>query len=122
MQQTWITQYDSGVPSSISYPEWTVPDLLRHSSNRFANSPALLFYGTCISYGELNDLAARFALALQQLGVSQGDRVALMLPNIPQTVVAYYGILKAGAVVVPTNPLYVEREIHMQLTDAGAET
>lgn len=122
MQQTWITQYDSGVPSSISYPEWTVPDLLRHSSNRFANSPALLFYGTCISYGELNDLAARFALALRQLGVSQGDRVALMLPNIPQTVVAYYGILKAGAVVVPTNPLYVEREIQMQLTDAGAET
>ncbi|NGZ11079.1 MAG: long-chain fatty acid--CoA ligase [Nitrospira sp. LK70] len=122
MQQTWITQYDSGVPSSISYPGWTVPDLLRHSSNRFANSAALLFYGTCISYGELNDLSTEFALALQQLGVRQGDRVALMLPNIPQTVVAYYGILKAGAVVVPTNPLYVEREIHMQLTDAGAET
>ncbi|BFU92893.1 MAG: long-chain-fatty-acid--CoA ligase [Nitrospira sp.] len=122
MQQAWISQYDSGVPSSISYPAWTIPDLLRHSSDRFANSPALVFYGTCITYGELDDLATRFALGLQQLGVSQGDRVAIMLPNIPQAVIAYYGILKAGAVVVPTNPLYVEREIQTQLTDAGTET
>lgn len=122
MRQTWISQYDSEVPSSVNYPEWTVPDLLRHSSDRFANSPALLFYGTCISYRELDDLATRFALGLRRLGVSQGDRVAIMLPNIPQTVIAYYGILKAGAVVVPTNPLYVEREIRAQLTDAEAET
>ncbi len=122
MQQTWSNRYDSGVPSSISYPAWAVPDLLQHSSDRFANSPALVFYGTCITYGELDDLATRFALGLQQLGVSQGDRVAIMLPNIPQAVIAYYGILKAGAVVVPTNPLYVEREIQTQLTDAGTET
>lgn len=122
MQKAWISRYDSGVPASVNYPEWTVPDLLRHSSDRFANSPALLFYGTCISYGALDDLTTRFARGLRQLGVSQGDRVALMLPNIPQTVVAYYGILKAGAIVVPTNPLYVEREIQTQLTDAGTET
>ncbi|MDF0667400.1 MAG: long-chain fatty acid--CoA ligase [Nitrospira sp.] len=122
MKQNWISQYDPGVPSTITYPAWTIPDLLRHSSDRFANSPALLFYGTCISYGKLDDLTTQFALALRQLGVSPGDRVALMLPNIPQTVVAYYGILKAGAVVVPTNPLYVEREIQTQLADAGTET
>ncbi|MDF0676915.1 MAG: long-chain fatty acid--CoA ligase [Nitrospira sp.] len=122
MELTWISHYDAGVPANVGYPDWTVPDLLRHSSNRFPDSPALLFYGTRISYGKLDDLSTQFALALQQLGVSQGDRVALMLPNIPQTVVAYYGILKAGAVVVPINPLYVEREIQMQLTDAGAET
>lgn len=120
--QKRISQYDPGVLPSFNYPEWTVPDLLRHSVDRFANSPALLFYGTCISYGELDDLTTRFARGLRQLGVSQGDRVAIMLPNIPQTVIAYYGILKAGAVVVPTNPLYVEREIQTQLTDAGAET
>lgn len=122
MKQTWISHYDSGVPSSINYPAWTIPDLLRQSSDRFANSPALLFYGTCISYRELDDLSTRFALALRQLGVDKGDRVAIMLPNIPQTVIAYYGILKVGAVVVPTNPLYVEREIQAQLTDAGTET
>lgn len=122
MQGAWINRYDLGVPASVNYPAWTVPDLLRHSADRFSNSPALLFYGTCISYGELDDLTTRFALALRQLGISRGDRVALMLPNIPQTVIAYYGILKAGAVVVPTNPLYVEREIQTQLTDAGVET
>ncbi len=122
MQQAWISRYDTGVPSTFNYPAWTVPDLLRHSSDRFPNSPALLFYGTCISYRELDDLTTRFALGLRQLGVSQGDRVAIMLPNIPQTVIAYYGILKAGAIVVPTNPLYVEREIQTQLTDAGTET
>ncbi len=122
MQRAWVSRYDSGVPSSLNYPAWTVPDLLRHSSDRFADSPALLFYGTWISYGELDDLTTRFALGLRQLGVNQGDRVAIMLPNIPQTVIAYYGIQKAGAIVVPTNPLYVEREIQTQLTDAGAET
>jgi long-chain acyl-CoA synthetase len=122
MQGSWINRYDLGVTASVDYPAWTVPDLLRHSADRFSNSPALLFYGTCISYGELDDLTTGFALALRQLGISQGARVALMLPNIPQTVIAYYGILKAGAVVVPTNPLYVEREIQTQLTDAGVET
>lgn len=121
-KRTWISQYDPGVLPNFNYPEWTVPDLLRHSVDRFANFPALFFYGTYISYKELDDLTTRFALTLRQFGVNQGDRVALMLPNIPQTVIAYYGILKAGAVVVPTNPLYVEREIQMHLTDAGAET
>ena len=122
MQQAWVSRYDPGVPPSITYPAWTVTDLLRYSVDRFPTSPALLFYGTCISYGELDDLTTRFALALQRLGIRQGDRIALMLPNIPQTVIAYYGILKAGAVVVPTNPLYVEREIQTQLIDAGVET
>jgi long-chain acyl-CoA synthetase len=121
-KRAWISQYDPGILLSYNYPAWTVPDLLRHSSDRFANFPALFFYGACISYKELDDLTARFALGLRQLGISQGDRVATMLPNIPQAVIAYYGILKAGAVVVPTNPLYVEREIQTQLTDAGAET
>jgi len=121
-KRAWISQYDPGVLPSFNYPEWTVHDLLRRSADRFSNFPALFFYGTCISYKELDDLTTRFALTLRQFGVNQGDRVALMLPNIPQTVIAYYGILKAGAVVVPTNPLYVEREIQTQLTDAGAET
>lgn len=122
MQRSWIGRYDSDVPPTLDYPAWTVPDFLRHSSARASNSPALLFYGTRISYGELDDLTTRFALALGQLGVRAGDRVALMLPNIPPAVIAYYGILKAGAVAVPTNPLYVEREIQTQMTDAGAET
>ena len=76
-----------------------------------SESPALFFYGTRISFQELNELSTRFALGLRRLGVETGDRVALMLPNIPQAVIAYYGVLKAGAVVTPTNPLYVERVV-----------
>lgn len=122
MQRPWISHYDTEVPASIDYPEWTVLDLLRHSVERFPDSPALLFYGARISYHELDGLTTRLALALRRLGVERGDRVALMLPNIPQSVIAYYGILKAGAVAVPTNPLYVERELQVQVLDSGSDT
>lgn len=121
MQRSWMSQYDSGVPSTIDYGDQTVPDLLRGSAARFPESSALLFYGKTISFRELDDLTTRFALALRALGVSQGDRVALMLPNIPQAVIGYYGALKAGAIVVPMNPLYVEREIQTQIIDSGCE-
>ena len=121
MQRSWISQYDSGVPATIDYAGWIVPDLLRRSAARFPDSSALLFYGKTISFRELDDLTTRFALALRALGVNQGDRVALMLPNIPQVVIGYYGALKAGAIVVPTNPLYVEREIQTQVIDSGCE-
>jgi long-chain acyl-CoA synthetase len=122
MERPWISQYDSGVSPTFNYPAWTVPDFLQHSSAEFTHSPALLFYGARISYAELDALTTCFAVALQRFGVEKGARVALMLPNIPQAVIAYYGVLKAGAVAVPTNPLYVEREIQTQVTDAGAET
>ena len=122
MQRSWISQYDSGVPATIDYQDRTVPDLLQHSAARFTNLSALLFYGKSISFRELDDLTTRFAVALRSLGVRQGDRVALMLPNIPQAVIGYYGVLKAGAIVVPTNPLYVEREIQAQVVDSGCET
>ncbi len=122
MELPWISHYDAGVPANVGYPDWTVPDLLRHSAARAPDSPALLFHGSRISYRDLDDLTTRLAFVLRRLGVAQGDRVALMLPNIPQAVIAYYGILKAGALAVPTNPLYVEREIQTQLTDSGSDT
>ncbi|ULA61700.1 MAG: Long-chain-fatty-acid--CoA ligase [Nitrospira sp.] len=122
MPRPWISRYDPGVSATFDYPEWTIPDLLRRSASRFPESPALFFYGTRISFRELNELSTRLALGLRRLGVRTGDRVTLMLPNIPQAVIAYYGVLKAGAVVTPTNPLYVEREIQDQLSDSGSET
>lgn len=120
MERTWISRYDAGVPTEISYPDCTAPDLIRRSAARAPDSIALFFYGTRISYGELDALTTRLAMGLLRLGVRQGDRVALLLPNIPQSVIAYYGVLKTGAVVVPTNPLYVERELQMQLLDSGS--
>lgn len=122
MPRSWISRYDPGVPATADYPEWTVPDLLRRSASRFPDSPALSFYGTTLSFRELNEVTTRCAFGLLRLGVRAGDRVALMLPNIPQAIIAYYGVLKAGAVVAPMNPLSVEREIQSQLMDAGSET
>jgi long-chain acyl-CoA synthetase len=122
MQSPWIDKYDPGVPSSCSYPDWTVTDLLRRAAARFPDRPAIVFYGARITYRQLDELTSRFARALQALGVRPGDRVGLMLPNIPQMLIGYYGALKAGAIVMPTNPLYVSRELETQLVDSGAET
>lgn len=118
----WIEQYDAGVPHSLSYPDISLPELLTQSAARFPTRPALRFYGRVISYGELDALANQFAQALINLQVSKGSVVGLMLPNLPQTVIGYYGSLRAGALVTPINPLYVEREIEHQVEDSACET
>ena len=122
MEPIWINRYDKGVPGSLDYPDWTLPDLFHRSARRFPHSSAVWFYGRRITFFELEELTTKFALVLQSLGVSPGDRVTLMLPNLPQTLICYYGALKAGAVVVQTNPLYVTSEIEQQLLDTGSET
>jgi len=122
MHQPWHRRYDPGVPFTFTYPDWTLLDLLRRSVTRFPQHTALVFYGARLSFRELDALTTRFAFALRSLGVRPDDRVALMLPNIPQAVIGYYGALKAGAIVVQINPLYVSREIEAQLADSGSET
>jgi len=121
-QRAWASHYDPGVPATIAYPEWTLPDLLSHSAARFPDQTALFFYGARISFRKLDEWTASFARALCALGVSAGDRVAIMLPNIPQALIAYYGALKAGAMVVQINPLYVAEEIKAQLVNSGSTT
>ncbi len=122
MERPWLTQYEAGVPATLSYPDVPLHQLLSNSARRFPDRAALEFYGRRISYRQLDALTDRFAQALLRLGVRKGERVAIMLPNCPQAVVAYFGILKAGAWVVATNPLYVAAEIAHQMADAGAET
>jgi long-chain acyl-CoA synthetase len=122
MERPWLKHYGAGVPANGSYPNITLPQLVTDSARRFPDRPALEFYGRCLTYRELEHLIQRFAAALIELGVQKGDRVAVMLPNVPQALIAYFGALKAGACVVQTNPLYVQREITHQLNDSGAET
>lgn len=122
MDRRWYGAYDTGVPRSIPYPEIPLYHFLAESAEKYPKKAALIFYGRSISYWELDELTNRFAHALLQLGVKKGERVALMLPNIPQAVLGYYGVLKAGGVVVQVNPLLAEREVEQQLLDAGAET
>jgi long-chain acyl-CoA synthetase len=102
--------------------------MLDQAAERYASKVALRFYvnpslpSATMTYLELREQTRRFATALDHLGVKKGDRVALMLPNSPQYVVAFYGALRLGAIVVNTNPLYVAREMQHQFSDAGCET
>jgi long-chain acyl-CoA synthetase len=116
----WVKYYQSGVPLQLEIPDRPLTWLLDQTVSHYPRHTALIYYGTKMSYAQLSTLANRFALALQRLGIKKGDRVALALPTIPQYPIAFYGALKAGAVVVPTNPMYTEREMQYQLADSGA--
>ena len=119
-ERPWLAAYDAGVPADIDVPDEPLHAALSAAAGRYPRRTAIRFFGRSLSYAELDVLANRFANVLLALGVQQGDRVALLLPNCPQMVVAYYGGLRAGAVMVPTSPLYVESELEHQLADAGA--
>jgi long-chain acyl-CoA synthetase len=91
MEPVWLKQYDPGVPATLSYPDFVVPDLLTLAAKRYPDGPALRFYGRVIRYRELDALATRLAQALTGQQVRKGGVVGLMLPNLPQTVIGYYG-------------------------------
>ncbi len=122
MDRPWVKYYEQDVPETIQFPSIPIYQFIDDSAVRCPELCAILFYGKRTSYQKLSLEINQFAHLLTELGVRKGDRVAIMLPNIPQCVVAYYGALKAGAIVVMTNPLYVERELQVQLDDSGAET
>jgi long-chain acyl-CoA synthetase len=120
-QRPWLKHYESGVPYTLTYPSQPLFRFLDTAARRYPRTRALVFYDHALSYRELNRAVDRFANALLALGVKKGDRVALLLPNSPQLVIAYYAALKAGAVVVSMNPLNNADELTHQLNDAGAE-
>ena len=118
----WLEHYDPGVPQTLApYPETTLVDCLDTLARDHGDRPALLFKGTSLSYGELNEQSDACAAGLAALGVRPGARVALVLPNCPQFFVAEFGAWKAGAIVVPLNPTYSERELEMVLDSTRAE-
>ncbi|EKP95558.1 long-chain-fatty-acid--CoA ligase [Thermaerobacter subterraneus] len=119
-QRPWLRYYPAGVRPHLNYPEIPLQRLLERAAEMRPRQAAVHFFGRTMTYGELNQLANRFARVLANLGIRPGDRVALMMPNCPQFVIAYYGALKAGAVVVNCNPLYSPRELEFQLNDSGA--
>jgi long-chain acyl-CoA synthetase len=116
----WVRHYEQGVPAYLDVPDQPLTWLLDSAARRFPGHTALVYFGTKLTYAQFSSLASRFAVGLQRLGIRKGDRVAIALPNVPQYPIAFYGALKAGAVVVPTNPLYTEHEIQHQLADSGA--
>ncbi len=122
MNKPWLTYYDREVPVALEYPHILIHQILEQTAARFPNRTALLFFGTSISYRSLQESVIRFAGALQKIGIKPKDRVALFLPNCPQMIIAFYAAVRIGATVVPTNPLYTDKELEFQLQDSGAET
>ena len=122
MQHPWLKKYDEGVPYSLKpYPQQTLLDILSDTVRQRPNHTALIFKGKRLSYSELEKLSDAFANALVTLGVKKGDRVALLLPNSPQSIIAQIGIWKAGGIAAPINPLYTEGELERLLNECGAE-
>jgi long-chain acyl-CoA synthetase len=123
MEKVWLEHYDEGMPHTLQpYPQRTLLDVVSDTARQRPDHPALLFKGARLSYGELERLSDTFAAALVAQGVEKGDRVALLMPNCPQFVIGQLGAWKAGAIVVPVNPLYTERELSLVLRDCGAKT
>ncbi|MCY1717292.1 long-chain-fatty-acid--CoA ligase [Microbacterium sp. SL62] len=116
----WSTSYAEGVPLEIDEPSQTLPEMLAASVARYGKKTALEFFGAPTTYRELGDQVSRAAEGLRRLGVRAGDRVALVLPNSPQHVVAFYAALRLGAIVIEHNPLYTPRELRHQFEDHGA--
>ncbi|MDT8859455.1 long-chain-fatty-acid--CoA ligase [Alkalihalobacillus sp. MEB130] len=121
VEKIWLQNYPEEVAHSIQYDESCLHEYLKRSTEKYPNKHALHFIGKDITYRELYEESKKFANQLRSLGVGKGDRVAIMLANCPQGVISYYGALMIGAVVVQTNPLYVERELEHQLIDSGAK-
>ena len=116
----WHDHYPVEIPPSLEYDEKPLYAYLVENAKRYKKRKALHFMGKNISYGDLYTESKKMANYLQALGVRKGDKVAIMLPNCPQAVISYYGILMAGGIVVQTNPLYTERELEYQLNDSDS--
>lgn len=117
----WQKNYDKGVPTTIEYPKAPLFHFLEDAARKYPDRACTIFKGAVVTYKEMDDISNRFATALVDMGVKKGDRVGIFMPNSPQFVMAYYGILKAGGSVVATNPLYTPPEIEHQASDAGIE-
>jgi len=120
-EKPWLAHYPAEVPHTLTYPSMPVQEYLTKAYEDFPQKTAIHFLGKDLSYEELYQSAMKMANYLQKLGIQKGDRVSIMLPNCPQAVISFYGILYAGGVVVMTNPLYTEREISYQMKDSGAK-
>jgi long-chain acyl-CoA synthetase len=117
----WLNSYALRVPRDIAEPTETLSQMLSNSVRKYRRNVAVQFFGASTTYGELGEQVSRFANGLSARGVTRGDRVALVLPNSPQHVIAFYAVLRLGAIVVEHNPLYTERELRHQFEDHGAK-
>ena len=120
-EKIWLKNYPPDIPARLAYEEIPLQEYLTRAAEKSPTKIAIHFLGKELTYQELYESSLKFANYLRKIGIEKGDRVAVMLPNCPQNVISYFGILYAGGIVVQTNPLYTEREIEYQLKDSGAK-
>jgi long-chain acyl-CoA synthetase len=119
LEQPWIRNYDAGIPAHLDYPTISIQELLDEQAAKYPDRVAIVHDGESINYRQLGKDSRTFAANLIRLGLKPGDRVGICLPNIPQFVIAYYGILIAGGIVAAINPAYPKRELEYQANIAG---
>lgn len=118
----WFSSWPKDIPKNLEYPDLPLNEILEKTSKEYPEKTAIAYFEKKTTYAQLNSLSNNFAAALVDFGVEKSDRVALFLPNIPQFIIAYYGVLKAGAILTAISPLNKEREVAYQLRDSEAET
>jgi long-chain acyl-CoA synthetase len=122
MEKTWLKHYPKGVPANINVEQYpSLVALIEESFKKYRDLPAYKFMGKTVTFGQVDDQSRAFAAYLQAQGFEKGDRIAIMMPNVPQYPVAVAAVLRAGYVVVNVNPLYTPRELEHQLKDSGAK-
>lgn len=121
MDRPWLLHYEKGVPHTLEIPNQTIPEVFAEAVQNYPRNTAVIYYGRRFDYRTLGISVQRCAAALAHLGVKKGNRVALILPNVPQYPIVHYAVMQLGAIAVPTNPLYVERELEYQISNSGAE-
>lgn len=122
MEKPWLQHYPAGVPANIDPDQYhRVIDMVEESFKKFADRPAFVFMGKTMTFRELDEKSAAFGAYLRSRGLEPGDRVALMMPNLLQYPIAMFGVLRAGLILVNTNPLYTPREMKHQFVDSGAK-
>ena len=117
----WLQHYPKEIPTTLTYDDKPVHAFLKESAEKSPNKVAIHFLGRELTFKEVYESALKFAAYLRKLGIEKGDRVAISLPNCPQSVISYFGILLAGGIVVQTNPTYTERELEYQMKDSGSK-
>ncbi len=120
LSKPWLKHYAKGVPCTIDYEEICLYDVLKRSVQDFPERDALIFQGYRMNYTDLKDRVDRLATFFHNAGIGKGDVVSILLPNMIQTVIAYYAILRLGAIVQTNNPLYTDRELSYQFNDSGS--
>lgn len=122
MEKPWLQHYPAGIPANIDSTQYkTVVEMVEESFVKYANQPAFIFMGKSMTFKELDEKSLAFGAYLRSRGLEPGDRVALMMPNLLQYPIALFGVLRAGLILVNTNPLYTPREMKQQFADSGAK-